>query len=43
MVEMIGGEVEVFDGDAQNLKITTFDDIAIAQSILEARKCYVGK
>ena len=43
MVEMIGGEVEVFDGDPQNLKITTFYDIAIAQKILDVRKPYARK
>ena len=43
MVEMIGGEVEVFDGDPQNLKITTFDDIAIAQNFLDVRKPYARK
>ena len=43
MIEMMGGEVEVFDGDPQNLKITTFYDIAIAQKILEVRKPYARK
>ena len=38
MIEMIGGEVEVFDGDIENLKITTSNDLVIAQNILEARK-----
>ena len=38
MVEMIGGDVEVFDGDIKNLKITTNNDLKIAQNILEARK-----
>ena len=43
MIEMMGGEVEVFDGDPQNLKITTFYDIAIAQNILDVRKPYARK
>ena len=38
MIEMIGGEVEVFDGDIENLKITTSNDLVIARNILEARK-----
>ena len=38
MVEMIGEEVEVFDGDIENLKITTSNDLVIARNILEARK-----
>ena len=38
MVEIIGGEVEVFDGDIENLKITTSNDLVIARNILEARK-----
>ena len=38
MIEMIGGEVEVFDGDIENLKITNSNDLVIARNILEARK-----
>ncbi len=38
MIEMIGGEVEVFDGDIENLKITTSSDLVIARNILESRK-----
>jgi 2-C-methyl-D-erythritol 4-phosphate cytidylyltransferase len=37
LVERIGGRVKVIEGSRENLKITTPEDIAIAESILKKR------
>ena len=37
MVEMLGHEVTIFMGDYQNLKVTTPDDLSVAEAILRSR------
>ena len=37
MIEMLGREVTIFMGDYQNLKVTTPDDLSIAEAILRSR------
>ena len=37
MVERIGGDIKIFMGAYQNIKVTTSEDIAIAEAILRAR------
>jgi 2-C-methyl-D-erythritol 4-phosphate cytidylyltransferase len=42
MVETLGGKVKLFLGSYQNIKVTTPEDISLAQSILEARQSARG-
>ena len=42
MVEAIGGTVKVFKGSNDNIKVTTPEDWAIAQGILESRQMRLG-
>jgi 2-C-methyl-D-erythritol 4-phosphate cytidylyltransferase len=37
LVEALGEPVRVYEGDARNIKITTRDDIMIAETLLRAR------
>lgn len=37
MIEMLGREVAIFMGDYQNLKVTTPDDLSMAEAILRSR------
>ena len=38
MIEMGGGRVEVFMGDRSNIKVTTHEDLIIAEALLAARE-----
>ena len=35
MVEIIGGEVKIFDGSYSNIKVTTPTDLTVARAVLE--------
>jgi 2-C-methyl-D-erythritol 4-phosphate cytidylyltransferase len=37
LVEALGHEVRIYEGSAQNIKITTHDDLLIAETLLRAR------
>jgi 2-C-methyl-D-erythritol 4-phosphate cytidylyltransferase len=37
LVEAAGHEVRVYEGDARNIKITTRDDLLIAETLLRRR------
>jgi 2-C-methyl-D-erythritol 4-phosphate cytidylyltransferase len=37
MVEQIGGNVQIFHGSERNIKITTQDDLAIAEAVLKSQ------
>ena len=37
MVEMIGGKVKVFEGSYENIKVTTPEDLLLAESLLKRR------
>ena len=37
LVERVGGRVEILEGDERNIKITTPEDIAIAEALLKGR------
>ncbi|MCH8061179.1 MAG: 2-C-methyl-D-erythritol 4-phosphate cytidylyltransferase [Chloroflexi bacterium] len=37
MVEMIGGKVKVFEGSYENIKVTTPEDLILAESLLKQR------
>ena len=38
LVERLGHKVKVVDGDYRNIKITTPDDLIIAEAILKSRE-----
>lgn len=38
LVEEAGGTVAIIQGDYQNIKLTTPDDLLVAEAILEAEK-----
>ena len=40
MVEMIGGKVKVFEGSYENIKVTTPEDLILAESILKQRPAH---
>lgn len=43
LVEHMGGDVKVFMGDYSNIKITTPEDVAVAEILLNEQKCSLDK